>query len=728
MQHTIGMRSMRMGGARASGRVSVSAALPPVRLALRRPRHQHTTSGRRALLALRAQVADQPAATEAAAAPTGVVAGSIRNEDLPTGALVYTEPTGMDMFLTSCRLAFALPWRRFKKGSVLVMKLEGDISDQMRGRFDSGLSVPQICAALQKAALDPRIKGVAIEVGPLGTGWAKLQELRRHITYFRESGKFTMAYMKVASEKEYYLASACADVYTPPSASLSLRGFAVGGTFLRGVLDKVGVEPQVKRIGKYKSAGDQLLRRDMSEPQAEQLGALLDDIYDEFVTVVASARGKTVDEVKAMLEEGIYDMQKFMDGGWVTALRYEDEVIEDLKARTDTKEDKPLKKVELRKYSKVNPSAFGLGGGKKRIVVLRTSGAIVGKASGTGGTITPDGIIPILRALAKDKGVAAVVLRVDSPGGDALASDLMWREIRLLAAKKPVVASMGDVAASGGYYMAMGCGKIVAEALTITGSIGVVTGKFNLSKLFEKVGYSKTLISKGRYAELMADNRPFSGDELKLFDESAEHAYASFRDKAASSRGMSIEAMQAVAQGRVWTGRAALEIGLVDALGGVARAVAVAKKLAEIADDEKVRVSSIGSVRMSPLALLSGGAAASAASPAGVLGLVAAALASATGGASSASALGGDAASAGVAGALASAFAAQLPLLTQLSSGRVSYVMTDVDVGSLGSQAAAGSSLELGAGSSSVRSFLEEGEEGGLAGGLWWDEAFEWLQ
>lgn len=532
---------------------------------------------------------------------------------LREGNLVFKEPSGMDKFWTSFKLCFALPWRRFKKDSVLVFKLEGDIADQSRGRFDNGLSVPAICSALRKAAVDPRIKGVAIEIGPLAAGWAKVQEIRRHLAYFSSSGKFSVIYMKQAGEKEYYLATAGTEILVPPTASLSLRGFSVSGSFLRGVLDKIGIQPQVKRIGNYKSAGDQILRTSMSEFQEEQLSDILDDIYEEFLTTVASARKKTREEVIAMLDQGIFDNQEWLAGGWVDGLKYEDEVISDLKKRTDPTgdpekvEERDLKRVVLSKYRFVNPSAFNMNNGKKKIAVLRTSGAIV-STSRTGGSITPAGLIPQLRQLAKNKAVAAVVLRVDSPGGDALASDLMWREIRALNMKKPVVASMGDVAASGGYYLAMGCKLIVAEPLTITGSIGVVTGKFSFESLSSKIGFSKKIISKGRYAELLADNRPFTASEESLFDRAAEHAYASFRNKAAESRGMSIDVMQAVAQGRVWTGSDALQKGLVDALGGVNRAVEIAKDLAGIAEDEKVTVLEMGRVQQSPLALLSSGA------------------------------------------------------------------------------------------------------------------------
>lgn len=446
---------------------------------------------------------------------------------------------GGDLFWARAKMALALPWRRFKKGSVLAFKLDGEVSDALKGRFAPGFSVPQIVAALEKAALDPRVAGVAVEIGPLAVGWGKLQELRRAVELFRRSGKFSVAWMKNAAEKEYYLASAFGEVYAPPTGNVRLNGFAVAGTFLRGALDKAGVEPQVKRIGAYKSAGDQLLRRDMSAEQREQLDALLEDIYEEFVATVAAARGKTrevrgargglqgvdlhlcyrphptqpyaarpakhtanphtqtythrnthalAQDVEALFDEGVFDAARLVEAGWLDGLRYEDEIIDDLKGRTGGKPD-AVAKVGLRKYASVRPSTFGIGGGKKRIAVLRCGGAILGASSSAGSnTITPDALIPRLRALAKDKGVAAVVLRVDSPGGDALASDLMWREVRQLCAKKPVIACMADVAASGGIYLALGAAAIVAQPLTVTGSIGVVTGKFSLAQLYERIG------------------------------------------------------------------------------------------------------------------------------------------------------------------------------------------------------------------------------------------------
>lgn len=528
--------------------------------------------------------------------------------------------------MTSLRLARALPWRRFKKGSTLVIELGGAINELKGGRFSPPTSLPDLCEALQKAAVDPRIEGVLFKLAPLQAGWGKLAELRRHIEYFNASGKWSVAYTSIGGEKEYYIGSAAKEFFIAPTASFSLRGFKVAGTYLRGVLDKVGVEPELVRIGKYKAAGDQLLRKEMSEPQAEQLEALLEDIFAQFTRTIAAARGKSVEEVAAMLDSGFFDQKDYLQGGWVDGLKYEDEVLDLLQERTGGKRDdktgawkRPPKAVALKKYAKVSPSAFGFGG-KKRIAVIRTAGPIVGGSGGGGGQIRADDVIKQLRRAENDKGVAAVVLRVDSPGGDALASDLMWRAIRKLKERKPVIASMADVAASGGYYMAMGCSKIVAEQLTITGSIGVVNGKFNLAQLYDRAGYVKKTLSRGKWAELASDEKPFNEAEKDYFDRLSHFAYESFRDKAAESRGMEIEAMQERAQGRVWSGAAALQQGLIDAIGGVPRAIAIAKQAAGIEEGEKVRIQEVSRAQVSPLALVTGGA--SAASPAAALALL----------------------------------------------------------------------------------------------------------
>ena len=555
------------------------------------------------------------------------------------------------------------------------MELGGALSEspRRRGPGPSGaLGLPDVVACLNKAAADPRVTGVLLEIKPLACGWAKLGEIRRQIVRFQESsGKFCVSYMEVGGEKEYFLASAAEEMYVPPSAYFTLKGFAVQGTFLRGVLDKVGVEPQVERYGKYKSAGDQLLRRDMSEAQREASTALLDDIYNFWSEQVAQSKGTTPEAMKALLDERPYKIEEeLVAGGWVTAARYKSEVKDLLAPRTGGPRKK-LRSVSAEKYLSVpaggapksskatgdgqenadeeapegsaealteafvdgdevvggwmyragkdgakskskegdRGAAAGGGGGGRRVGIIRASGPIVG-GKGQRGQISAPGVIADLKKAARDPSLGAVVLRVDSPGGDALASDLMWQEIRLLGKKIPIVASMSDVAASGGYYMSMGCKHIVAEPLTLTGSIGVVTGKLNLEKLYEKVGYKKEILSRGRLAELDADNRPFTEEEQADFSAAALHAYESFRNKAALSRGMEPEEMEQFAQGRVWTGQSALEHGLVDELGGIDTALDAAARFAGLPTGTgRVRPVELSKTAPpSPLELATGGA------------------------------------------------------------------------------------------------------------------------
>ncbi|PIM97225.1 hypothetical protein CDL12_30307 [Handroanthus impetiginosus] len=263
-----------------------------------------------------------------------------------------------------------------------------------------------------------------------------------------------------------------------------------------------------------------------------------------------------------------------------------------LKERLAVPSNKNLPTVDYRKYSRVKKWTLGLTGYRDQIAIIRASGNIFrvrNPLSSARSGIVAEQFIEKIRRVRESKRYKAVVLRIDSPGGDVLASDLMWREIKLLAASKPVVASMADVAASGGYYMAMAAETIVAENLTLTGSIGVVTGKVNLERLYEKIGLNKEIISRGRYAELTAaEQRPFRDDEAELFAKSAQNVYRSFRDKAASSRSMTVDKMEEVAQGRVWTGNDAASLGLVDAIGGISRAVAIAKQKANLPLDKQV--------------------------------------------------------------------------------------------------------------------------------------------
>lgn len=514
------------------------------------------------------------------------------DEDYPSGEFDFQEIGAWNRFLVKLKMLIAFPWERVRKGSVLTMKLRGQISDQLKSRFSSGLSLPQICENFIKAAYDPRISGIYLHIDGLNCGWAKVEEIRRHIFNFKKSGKFVVAYLPACREKEYYLASACDDLYLPPSAYFSFYGFTVQAAFLAGVFENVGIQPDVQRIGKYKSAGDQLTRKSMSKENCEMLTAILDNIYGNWLDKVSSTKGKKIEDMKNFINEGVYKIERLKEEGLITNMHYDDEVISMLKEKVGVQKDKVLPMVDYSKYSRVRNWTLGLTGGRDLIAIIRASGSISrvkSPLSLSGSGIIGEQLIEKIRRARESKKYKAAIIRIDSPGGDALASDLMWREIRLLAESKPVIASMSDVAASGGYYMAMAADAIVAENLTLTGSIGVVTGKFSLGKLYEKIGFNKEIISRGKYAELLAaDQRPLRPDEAELFAKSAQNAYEQFRDKAAFSRSMPVDKMEEVAQGRVWTGQDAASRGLVDAIGGFSRAVAIAKQKANIPQDRQV--------------------------------------------------------------------------------------------------------------------------------------------
>ncbi|KAI3686589.1 hypothetical protein L1987_80269 [Smallanthus sonchifolius] len=421
------------------------------------------------------------------------------------------------------RLLIACPWEHVRKGSVLKMELRGQITDQLKTSFFSGLSLPQICENLIKAAYDPRISGVYLQIETLNCGWGIIEEIRRHILDFRKSGKFIVGYAPIWGEKEYYLGCACEELYSPPSAYFSLYGLTVQAQFLGGVLEKVGVESQVQRIGVYKSDGDQLTRKNISKENHEALTTLLDNIYENWVDKISQAIGKKKEEIESFINEGVYQIEKLKEDGWITDIIYDDEVTSMLKIKLGISSEEMLPVVGYKKYSRVKKWTLGLSGGSDEIAVIRASGSISRVREPFSSSNSALLLNNLLRRFTRQEVYSrykAVIIRIDSPGGDALASDLMWREILQLAKSKPVIASLVDVAASGGYYMAMAAGTIVSENLTLTGSIGV-----------------------------------FSGD---------------------------------CPQGRIWTGNDAASRGLVDAIGGFSRAVAIAKQKANIPQDKQV--------------------------------------------------------------------------------------------------------------------------------------------
>ena len=482
---------------------------------------------------------------------------------------------------------------RVEGNSTLVLRLGGDLREIEPGGlvgsfFEPPPTVRTVVESLRKARVDRRITSVVIR--PTGTAslWGKVQEVRDAIVDFKTSRKPIIAYLEYGGEQEFYLASACDKVFLMPTASLDLTGIASYELFLRGTLDKIGAYPDAMHIGDYKTASNQMTEHTFTPAHREMAESLNRDLYDQLLKGIASGRQKPDAEVRRLIDHGPFLPEDAVRAGLVDDVAYEDEIDDKVSlGRGQTTF------LEHHEYRSVSASSLGLNRGP-RIAVLYAVGIITSGESSydspQGEVVGSDTIVRYLRKARADGSIRAIVLRVDSPGGSAIASDVIWREVELTRAVKPVIASMSDVAASGGYYIAMPAHKIVAEPATLTGSIGVVMVKFVIDGTLKKLGMNMEGVSSGRYANLYSPIRPFSPEERAKIQEQMQATYDAFVEKAAAGRHTTPEKIDAIAQGRVWTGRQAKEIGLVDELGGLDRALALAKEHARIGRDTEVEL------------------------------------------------------------------------------------------------------------------------------------------
>jgi protease IV len=481
--------------------------------------------------------------------------------------------------------------------SYLVIRLNGEISEQPMPEdpfaallgAEGGWSIIEIDSALRKAAVDDRIAGVIVQVGPLAAGLGKVEELRDAIHRYRETtDKPIIGRMEAGGTKEYFLVSACSEVYMPPEGMMLLTGLRFAVTFYKGTLDKLGVEAEFARVGQYKSAVEPFLREEMSDAFREVLEAMADDLYGQIVGGIAEDRGLTEEQVRAIFDDPPMTARAGVEAGLVDELLYRDE----LEARFKPADAEDWSLIGLGDYARVKPSSLGLGKGPEVAVIYCDGTIMPGDSSppyyGGERTMGSSTITRVLRDAREDEDIEAVVMRVNSPGGSGLASDLIWREVVLTSEVKPVVVSMSDYAASGGYYISMAADAVVAQPGTLTGSIGVYAGKFNLGGLYEKVGLSVETVERGDYAGLLASSRSFTPEERAKLEEMVVDFYNTFITKAAEGRGVEPAEIDHVARGRVWTGAQALEVGLVDELGGFREALDVAKELAGIDPDDEV--------------------------------------------------------------------------------------------------------------------------------------------
>jgi protease-4 len=474
--------------------------------------------------------------------------------------------------------------------SHLYLNLDREIPEQPPVELPSFLerrppTLRTLVDSIDRAGTDSKVDALVLRVTFLpDSGWGKVQELRDAITRFRKSGKPAYAHLEFAGNKEYYLATACSKIYAVPNAILDISGLKSETTFFANTLDKLGVQAQFEGVGKYKNAPNQFTESGFTEPHREQMEALLDSVYEQYVAGIRASRNKSADETQAAIDAGPYDGATALDAGLVDELLYADQLRERLK---------DSESVSPGRYAKGSSKGFGFDRRPKIALVYAVGEIVGGESQGGpfGGQVAgSDTVASALKDAREDESVQAIVIRVDSPGGSGTASDVIWREVVLARKAKPVVVSMGDVAASGGYYIAMASDAIVAQPSTITGSIGVFGGKFTLRGLYEKMGITKEILTRGRNADLFSEYRPWDDEERAKFRGLMVSFYGEFIKKAAEGRKKSYQDVDAVAQGRVWTGTEALRHGLVDKLGGLDVAVGLAKERAKIARDQEVNL------------------------------------------------------------------------------------------------------------------------------------------
>ncbi len=486
----------------------------------------------------------------------------------------------------------------FPGEKILVLQLDRPLYDYLEApsfswiRRGSPQSLADIWSGLAQARNDPDVLGLSFYLRDAQLGFGKAQELRSLLESLRQSDKFVRCFLETAGEGRngtlaYFLVSACDHITLAPLGDMNLVGLYSDAVFLKGTLDKLKIETDFSHAGQYKSAAEQYTNTGHSPEAEEALSGVLDDLFDQIVSTIAADRDLTTERVRELIDRSPLTAEEALEEGLVDGLGYPDEFEESL---SELSSGEP-RFVALSDYV---PSGRPLAG--NRVAVVFTQGTIVRGANGTdpwsqqryAGSET---LGTILRELAEDSGVAAVVLRVDSPGGSALASDLILREVTRLAERKPVVVSMSDVAASGGYYIASKASGIVAEPATITGSIGVVGGKFALRRFQEDLlGITHDNLARGANADFFSTLDRFSPEQAELYERLMLRIYAAFKGHVAAGRKMTPEAVEAVAQGRIWTGRQALGHGLVDRLGGLDVALELARQKAELSPGEATAI------------------------------------------------------------------------------------------------------------------------------------------
>jgi protease IV len=509
-------------------------------------------------------------------------------------------------FILVAIIGFALVFESMGKpavpdNSVLVLRVSGSLPDYAPDDPTAklfGISQPQsftsLMTQLRKAKIDSRVNGVLLDIDFPQIGWGKAEELREAIKDFRSSGKPIYSYMEIGMNKEYYIASATEKIFMPPSGDIYINGFAAEAMFYKGSLDKLGIEAEVIQIGpKYKNAPDQYTKKEMGEGQREVINALLDEYFGRLKNSLAEARGKTPEDAAAIIDGAPYHADEAKTLNLIDDALYRDQVYDKLKEKLGYRAEDKLRTISGSEYREIPSDSLGLNKGEK-IAIIYASGAInmgsSNKSPFGGEMVGADTIVKAVNDAANDPSIKAIVLRVDSPGGSALASDLMWHALENAKAKKPVVVSMADVAASGGYYISCNANKIVAEPTTVTGSIGVFLGKPVMKGFYDWIGVTNEYVTRGKNSGIFREDQKWTDTERAKMQSQAEKIYfQDFLPKVAKGRNKNAEEVNTLGQGRVWTGTQAKANGLIDEFGGLEKAIEIAKQLANLPADKDVR-------------------------------------------------------------------------------------------------------------------------------------------
>src|SRR5580693_897930 len=483
---------------------------------------------------------------------------------------------------------------RIPTNGVLVINASGEIEEQKAPDIFSALNgttpivLHDYLDAIDTAATDSHITGLVVRIGPLETGWGKLEEIRAHLLKFRSSGKPTICYLGYdgIQNPEYYLASACKEIWLVPTAPVSIRGMMAQAIFFRGTLDKLKIVPEYYHIAEFKTASNTFTEKKFTPEHKEEVEGLLRSVYEQYLRETSKARDMTRDQFETILNRAPLSTDEAVQAKIVDRIGYWDQVQDYFKGSKGS-----WNPISLNQYRSV-PSApnFALD----KIAIIHATGLIVSGDSSTtaaGGFIMGgDSVAADLRKARQDSSIKAIVLRVDSGGGSVVASEVIRREVQLAHETKPVVVSMSDVAASGGYWIASPADKIIADPNTITGSIGVLIGKMNVSGLYNLLGISTDYVATSDNATLFSAQQNFTPAQQAYIERSMHETYDAFVKGVAAGGKMSPEAVDKIGKGRVWSGAQAKDLGLVDELGGTDTAIDVAKQLAHIPASERVNI------------------------------------------------------------------------------------------------------------------------------------------